>query len=98
MQLESSQVLPSMLHRGSTVGEWLDDPRGAVVVKPVLDQAMARMGAGREEDSPTLGMDPMDMMRDLPLRVILRFAGDTLPAPPRQLIEGLLAQVHETGE
>ena len=94
VHLKSSQVLPSMLNRESTVGEWLDDPRGAAVVQPVLEQVMAHMGARREEDSPALGMDPMDMMRDLPLRVILRFAGEALPAPPRQFIEGLLAQVH----
>jgi beta-glucosidase len=98
VQLESSQVLPSMLQRESTVGEWLDDPRGAAVLQPILQQMMAQMGAGGEEDSPSLGMDPMDMMRDLPLRVVLRFAGDRIPVPPRQFIDGLLAQLHGTGE
>jgi beta-glucosidase len=98
VQLESTQVLPSVLGRESTVGEWLDDPRGAAMLRPVLQPLMAQMGAGGEGDSPALGMDPMDMIRDLPLRVILRFAGDRLPAPPRQFIDGLLAQVHGMDE
>ena len=89
-----------MLHRESLVGEWLNDPRGAAVLQPILEQVMAQMGMGGEGESPALGMgmDPMDMMRDLPLRVLLRFAGDRMPVPPRQFIDGLLAQVHATGE
>jgi beta-glucosidase len=98
VQLESSQVLPSMLHRESAVGEWLDDPRGAAVLRPVLEQTMAHMGAGGEGESPALGMEAMDLMRGLPLRALFRFAGNKLPMPPRQFIDSLLAQVHGTGE
>jgi beta-glucosidase len=98
VHLESSQVLPSLLHRESTVGEWLDDPRGAAVLQPPLRQMMAQMGAGGEDASPSLGMDPMDRMRDMPLRVVLRFVGGLSRDKGRQFIDGLLAQVHGTGE
>jgi beta-glucosidase len=98
VQLESSQVLPSMLHRESTLGEWLDDPRGAAVLQPVLQQMMAHMGAGEEAGSYAMGLGAIDLMRGLPLRAILRFAGDRLPMHPRQLIDSLLAQVHAKDE
>ncbi len=94
VQIESAQALPSVLHHESTVGEWLDDPRGAAVLRPLLQQMMAQMGANSEGESPALGMEAMDMMRGLPLRVLLRFAGDKLPVPPNQFVDGLLAQVH----
>jgi beta-glucosidase len=94
VQLESAQELPSVLHRESTLGEWLDDPRGAALLQPMLQQMMARMGADSEAESPALGMEAMDLMRGVPLRVILRFAGDKLPMPPNQFVDGLLAQVH----
>ena len=73
---------------------WLDDPRGAALLQPMLQQMMARMGADSEAESPALGMEAMDLMRGVPLRVILRFAGDKLPMPPNQFVDGLLAQVH----
>ena len=94
VQLESTQTLPSVLHRESTIGEWLDDPRGAALLQPLLQQVMTHMGAESEAESPALGMEAMAILRGMPLRALLRFAGDRLPVPPRQFVDGLLAQVH----
>ncbi len=98
--LESSQVLPSTLRRESTLGEWLDDPRGVVVLQPVLEQMWSEMRVGDEsEDAPWASRtEALNWMRGMPLSRALRFAGDRLPMPPGQFVEGLLAEVYGMGE
>jgi beta-glucosidase len=100
VQLESSQVLPSVLHRESTVGEWLDDLRGVVVLNPVLERMWSEMQAQQDEgDTPQVSRtEALYWMRGIPLSRILRFAGDRLPVPPNQFVDGLLAQVHGADE
>jgi len=87
VEMESTQVLPSILDRDSTVGEWTADPVGAQVVQPVLQQ----MGEGG--DSEGIGMDSSGFLTDLPLASALGFFGGKLAAPPEEVARDLLAQV-----
>jgi beta-glucosidase len=96
VHMESTQTLPCVLNQDSTFLEWMEDPRGAAVLQPLMQQMMAQMPTG--EDSEGLGMEMMGFLKPLPLGVILRFFGGQLPAPPEQLVDGLLAQVHGTAE
>ena len=87
VEMESTQVPPSILDRDSTVGEWTADPVGAQVVQPVLQQ----MGEGG--DSEGIGMDSSGFLTDLPLASALGFFGSKLAAPPEEVVRDLLAQV-----
>ena len=92
--LQSTQDLPSLLSRTSTVGEWLEDQRGARVLGPFLknitDQMQMMLG---EEGGELVGMDPMGFINDLPLTNLLHFFGGSLPTPPEEMIEAWLSQV-----
>jgi beta-glucosidase len=96
VQLESTQKLPSLLHRESTVGEWLDDPRGAALLNPLLEQMFTEMEAQQDAgDGPQMSRsEAMSWITGIPLPRVLRYAGDRLPVPPNQFVDGLLAQVH----
>jgi len=87
VEMESTQVLPSILDRDSTVGEWTADPVGAQVLQPVLQQ-MEQGG-----DSEGIGMDSSGFLADLPLASALGFFGSKLAAPPEEVVRDLLAQV-----
>ena len=91
VEMESTQVLPSILGPDSTVGEWMADPVGAQVLGPVLQQ----MGQGAGGDSEGIGMDPSGFVADLSLTAWLGFFGGQPPAPPEKVVRDLLAQVHE---
>ncbi|MFL7808413.1 MAG: glycoside hydrolase family 3 C-terminal domain-containing protein, partial [Anaerolineae bacterium] len=67
VEMESTQILPSILDADSTVGEWMADPVGVQVLQPLLQQAMEQMGQGG--DSEVIGMDPTDIPR---VRQLLR--------------------------
>lgn len=92
VRMESTQTLPSVLNRDSTLREWLEDPQGAAVLQPLIQQMMAQMPAVMDVDE-ALGMRMMDFMQDLPLTVILGFFRGQLSAPPEQFVDGLLAQI-----
>jgi beta-glucosidase len=91
VEMESTQILPSILDADSTVGEWMADPVGVQVLQPLLQQAMEQMGQGG--DSEGIGMDPTGFIADLPLASVLGFFGGELAAPPEQVVRDLLAQV-----
>ncbi len=92
VRMESSQTLPSVLNRDSTLREWLEDPQGAAVLQPLIQQMMAQIPAGMDVDE-ALGMRMMDFVQDLPLTAILGFFRGQLSAPPEQFVDGLLAQI-----
>jgi beta-glucosidase len=94
--LESTQDLPSLLNNESTLREWADDPRGWVVLKPVFEQMMIRMGAmfGQESNTEHNGMDMMGFMMEMPLVSLLHFQERMLEKYPDELVEDLLRQVH----
>ena len=96
--LQSTQELPSLLNRESTIREWMEDPRGKVVFGPMFQQIAEGMGqamGGDTDGSEMIGIDIMTMLMDMPVLSILYFQEDALPAPPEQIVDGLLQQVKQ---
>jgi len=95
--LESTQDLPCILDRESTVREWLADRRGSQVIAPLLQQAeaMSRRTFGAEGGTEGLGMQIMDMLADMPLLNMLEFQANALPEPPDKLVDRMLRQARE---
>ncbi len=95
--LESTLKLPSLLNAESTIREWMDDPRGKIVFGPMYQQMLEGMkqSFGEEESGEmAIGMDMMDMVKDMPLASILHFQDSQLQATPEQIVAGLLQKVH----
>jgi len=59
----------------------------------MLAQMAAAMGTGGD-DSGGIGMDMLGFLLQTPLLSILDFQTSALPAPPEDIVDGLLAQVH----
>ena len=95
--LQSTQELPSLINKESTLREWLADPRSAAVVQPLFEQFMSENDdIFGSETNGSLGMDLLAMMGEMPLSFILMFQQDKLPMSADQIIEGLLLQVKGT--
>lgn len=96
--LASSLVLPCLIDRESTIREWMDDPRGRVVLGPLLkqiqDEIQKRFGSDESQEE-TATRDVMNWLRDMPLISVLYFQPDTLPMPVDEMVEDLLMKVHE---
>jgi beta-glucosidase len=94
--LQATLDLPSTLHRESTVREWLRDPRGREVFRPVyegmLDQAKRIFGASEEVDEES-NTELMGML-DMPLLSLLDFQEAHMETPALEVVDGLLRQVH----
>ncbi len=81
--LESSILLKSLLDSESTVGEWLEDPKGRVVLYPLmsrlLEESQHLFGSG-DEDEETVTRNILMMVNGMPLPMSLfaaRAAGRT---------------------
>ncbi len=94
--LVSTLNLPCLLDRESTIREWTTDPRGNVVIAPLLQQmdAMTRQSFGTGENTEAIGMNIMDMFMDMPLLSVLMFQQSALTVPAEDMVDGLLAQAH----
>ena len=68
--MESTQTLPSILNRDSTIREWFADPGGAAVLGPMMQQLMTQMPINEHADE-ALGMGMLDFVQDMPLTAIL---------------------------
>jgi beta-glucosidase len=97
--LESSVSLPCVLDRESTIREWMADPRGKRVLGPMyaLMEEESRKMLGGDGDQDGIGMEIMDLMGDMPLVNALAWQQDALPMPAKDLVDGLLVQVHGQG-
>jgi beta-glucosidase len=96
--LQSTQDLPSLLNRESTLRDWMEDPRGKRVLEPLFEQFTAQMRAtfdAHKVEVGSSGMETMNFMMELPLRDIFYFQENSLPMPPEDLVDGLLAQVSQ---
>ena len=93
--LQSTLDLPSLLTPMSTPRQWLADKRGKEVFAPFFQQVLATLAATFVPDPETEGLsqDAMGYILDMPLPDVLDFQGDALPASPREIVDGLLAQV-----
>ncbi|MFB0537758.1 MAG: glycoside hydrolase family 3 C-terminal domain-containing protein [Anaerolineae bacterium] len=97
--LQSTLELPSLLDRESTLRDWLEDRRGQHVFGPLLQQVKAQMQATfGGEGSEGIGMEVSGFLMDMPLRDVLEFQGNTLPASPEEMVAELLAQIHGKGQ
>jgi len=96
--LHSTQNLPSLLNRESTMRDWMEDPRGKVVFGPMFQQIAEGMNqamGGDTDGSEMIGIDMMTMLMDMTVLSILSFQEAALPATPEQIVDGLLQQVHQ---
>jgi beta-glucosidase len=100
VNLESTLDLPCILDKESTIREWMADPRGKVILGSLYDEIETRgrkMFGGESErygNEGTLGMDVMDMFKDMPLVSVLLFQQNELPQPAEEIVDGLLTQAH----
>jgi len=91
--LESTLKLPFILDRESTIREWTADPRGNLVIAPLLEkmQEMSKQTFG-DDSSEGIGMDIMQMFLDMPLFSVLLFNQSALTMPPEEIVDGMLMQ------
>ena len=97
-KLKSTLELPCLLKRQSTLREWMEDPRGRKVFEPLYKQMVGPMQAAfsaGEAEGDGIGMDPTGFLTDMPLLDILYFQEKALPMPPEEIVDGMLAQVHQ---
>ncbi len=90
VELTRGTELPLILNAQSTLGEWLDDPRGEALIRPMLEEAFG------EADNDALGADMENFFRDLPLTVMLGFQAKSLDATPQQIVDDLVRRVHQS--
>ncbi len=93
--LQSTQNLPSLLGTEATLGDWMDDPRGQLVLGPFMENIFAQMEdiSGGEENE-LVGMDPMGFLKDLPLTNLFNFFGESMPISPEEMVDELLEKIH----
>ncbi len=97
VNLISTLDLPSTLTRESTLRAWLADPRGKVIFTPLFQQFLAPMQellTGGDE-SGEIPLDTMNYLMEMHLLDLLYFAEGLLPGSPEEIVEGLLARVHD---
>jgi beta-glucosidase len=92
--VQSTQDLPCLLNRESTIREWINDPRGLQVCDPLIQLMMERMGKIFGADDKPLEAVTSEIM-DMPLRSILHFQENELPMPADDLVDWMLSQVYE---
>lgn len=90
--LQSTQALPSLLNRASTVREWLADPRGSEVFRPIYRRMQAEMSRamGADQDEG-IGMDMSGFILDLPLLSVFHFQEGGLPVSPEEMVDALIS-------
>jgi len=97
VSLQTTVELPCILNRESTVRDWLDYPKAKPIFDPIYEQLKKEMGVvfgGGEEDSASIGMDPMGMILEMPLLSLFHFNEAQMPIPPDIVVDGLLDAVH----
>ncbi len=96
LHVRSTQKLPSLLNRESTIRSWLEDPIGSKVFSPffkLMQENMASTFGSGNEDQETIGMDMMGFLLEMPLMGILHFQEKILPQSPETIVDMLLDQV-----
>jgi beta-glucosidase len=96
--LQSTQRLPSLLYRDSTLRDWMEDPRGRSVFEPVYQQIVAKMQAttnGKRGGDSKIDLEAMNFFMGLPLRDFLLFHVSEQSSPPEELVKRLLVEVNQ---
>jgi beta-glucosidase len=94
VSLTSTQNLPCILDRHSTVRDWMEDPRGKLAAAALFEQINARMkeifGGGEAE-----GRDTITFLMDMPLTDMLYYFDGSLDTSPEDIVDGLVAAVRK---
>ncbi len=91
--LTSTVELPCVLDMESTIKEWLEDPKGAPVLAPLVAEMRAKIEDASDGD-PAIGMSVEEMYMDLPLVSVLAFQSRPFETPPEGIVAALLEQVY----
>jgi beta-glucosidase len=91
--LQSTLELPPILQRESTVRDWLNDPRGKILVDPFVQKMMEHKKKMMEAEGRAGEMVVLEEM-DMPLLSIFHFRESELPMPADDLVSAMLAQVY----
>jgi beta-glucosidase len=97
--LQSTEVLPSLLNRDSTLRDWMEDPRGRGVFEPHFQEMVTQMQSvlnGDQSGDSRINRENVDYFMGLPLRDLLHFQVAALSKSPEQLVEDLLGEVNQT--
>ncbi|HVN15580.1 MAG TPA: glycoside hydrolase family 3 C-terminal domain-containing protein [Anaerolineales bacterium] len=95
--LESTVSLPCILDKESTIREWMTDQRGKAVLGTFytqMEEQTRKIFGSESGNESTMGMDFLDMIGDMPLVSVLLFQQSALTMPAEDIVDGLLAQVH----
>ncbi len=96
VNLQSTQELPSLLRRESTLREWTEDPRGVRVLASFMTDISAQMNEMLGGDgSQFIGMDPNGFLMDMPLPGLFHFVGSSFTESPEDIVDDMLAKVHK---
>ena len=80
-------MLPSLLNEDSLISEWMEDPQGAALVKPLLESTF------KDVNEDNLGVNMADFFKDLPLKTLLGFEGASLETSPDVIVKDMLAKM-----
>jgi len=89
--VETTQTRVASLQRYSTLKEWLNHPRGQVVLEAALAQFIKSIEQTFGES--VLASEAIEWAKDLPLDVVFAFWGQKMDITPDELVESLLAQL-----
>jgi beta-glucosidase len=95
VMLQSTADLPCILHKNSTLGDWLQDPKGKVIIEPLYQQISGPLRVtlgGRADDAQSLSIETLAYLLSLPLTDVLEFPGLSLPESPAEMVDALLKQ------
>ena len=87
VELTHGTVLPSLLNEDSLISEWMEDPQGAALVKPLLESTF------KDVNEDNLGVNMADFFKDLPLKTLLGFEGASLETSPDVIVKDMLAKM-----
>jgi beta-glucosidase len=96
--LQSTLELPCILNRESSIRDWLNDPRGRLVITQLVQERFAQFASLLKEDDlqcKLLEIEPTDLL-DNPLLTSLDFREQDLPMPADHLVNALLKQVYSS--
>lgn len=97
VSLQSTNKLPSLLKRLSTVREWMEDQRGKNVLCSFLLKQPAKIQSGfGGVKADGIGLDPKNFVMDMPLPNKFHEYEDLLPSSPEDVVDGLLAKLRAT--
>lgn len=96
--LESTLQLKSLLHKESTVREWLEDARGEKIIDETYQRIRTEiktMFGLQEGETRDNGMDMTGFIMEMPLMSMLQFQEKAHPKPATEIVDSLLKLVHE---